>query len=182
MKTVHYSGKFLRFCTDDTFEFVERVNAKSVVAVIATTDVIVSGCVKPDRQYILTEQYRKAVDRMVIDIPAGLCGDIHTETTTIAALREMAEEVGYSAQNINWVARYPTTAGLTNETVEYFLCTNAYKISEGGGEPGTDEKIIVHTPSLWAIDTWLKDQIAAGKMIDPKVYVGLHFIDQSRTT
>src|SRR5205085_4889206 len=65
-KKTEFEGKRVFVFTRDGWEFVERKSAKEAVAVIATTD---------DGKLVLTEQYRRPVDRRVIDVPAGLIGD-----------------------------------------------------------------------------------------------------------
>ena len=83
MTRVLGKGKFLRLIRDRHWEFVERVNARGVVAIIAVT---------ADRRIILTDQYRSAVGRSVIDLPAGLAGDVkgqEDEAFAESALREL---------------------------------------------------------------------------------------------
>jgi ADP-ribose pyrophosphatase len=62
---------------------------------------------------------------------------------------------------------------LSSEVIAYFFTNRATKIGDGGGVE--HEQIVVHTPSLKSIKTWLRRQINAGKLIDSKVYVALYF-------
>lgn len=160
-------GKFLRLVKQGRWEFVERNNARGAVAIIAVTK---------DHQLILTEQFRPAVGCPVIDLPAGLSGDIvgeEDEALTVSALRELEEETGFTAKRLKHVADCSSSPGLTSEVISYFFSRQVTRISDGGGVE--HEEIVVHTPSLRTIKRWLTRQKAQGKMIDVKVYVGLYF-------
>lgn len=166
-------GKFIRLVRDGRWEYAERNNCQGVVAVIAVT---------VDDQLILTEQFRPAVGKLVIDIAAGLSGDEpgqHGEALAMSAQRELMEETGYVAKKLTYVADCPSSPGLTNEVVTYFFAKNVRKEGDGGGV--SHEQITVHTPSVTTISRWLKRQVKLGKLIDPKVYAALYFVLKSRS-
>lgn len=158
-------GKFLRLVRDGRWEFAERTNARGAVAVIAVTS---------DGRLILTEQFRPAVGRRVIDLPAGLSGDVagaEDEAQAVSARRELEEEAGYTAPRLRQVAFCPSSPGLSSEVIAYFFTNRATKIGDGGGVE--HEQIVVHTPSLKSIKTWLRRQINAGKLIGASCVVGM---------
>ncbi len=164
------AGHWLRLVHVDGWEFVERVKATGVVAIVAVT---------AEGELLLTEQYRRSVDGRVIDLPAGLAGDVEaTEELATAAQRELLEETGYDARRFVRLADSPTSPGLTTETVTFFRATNLKKVAEGGGVEGED--IEIHAVKLSRIDAWLRRQARAGKHIDCKVFAGLHFADHPR--
>jgi ADP-ribose pyrophosphatase len=107
-------GKYIRLVDVDGWEFVERCNASGVVAIIAIT---------ADHKIVLTEQKRRAVGKMVIDLPAGLAGDTpgdESEALAIAARRELIEEVGYDVSSMRELETTPPSPGLTSELVTFF--------------------------------------------------------------
>jgi len=160
-------GKFLRLVREGRWEFAERTNAHGAVAVIAVTK---------DHRLILTEQFRYAVGRNVIDLPAGLAGDVPGQEhapLAVTARHELEEETGFTAKSMKHVADCTTSPGLTSEVISYFLAKSVTKIGDGGGVD--HEQITVHTPSIQSIKAWLSRQIKAGKVIDAKVYIGLYF-------
>jgi ADP-ribose pyrophosphatase len=165
-------GKYLRLAIADGFEFAERRNASGVVAVIAVTD---------DGKLVLTEQHRAAVDASVIDLPAGLAGDSakhRQEPIVNAAYRELVEETGYEARAMEELLRCPTSPGLTSEIVTFFRASGLTRASAGGGVES--ENITVHAVPLPRMKAWIRKQIAAGKLIDPKVLVALYFESAAR--
>jgi ADP-ribose pyrophosphatase len=159
------AGRFLRLVRADGWEFVERVRATGVVAIVAVTT---------DGELILTEQFRASVKGPVIDLPAGLAGDgPGTEELVTAARRELIEETGYDARRFALLAHAPTSPGLTTEVVSFFRATGLKKVGAGGGVES--EQIQIHAVKLERADGWLRRRIRNGVQIDCKVYAGLHF-------
>lgn len=167
-------GKFLQLVCDGAWEIAERINSRGVVAVIGVTAA---------QEFVLTEQYRPAVGRSVIDLPAGLAGDVpgkEGEAKSAAALRELIEETGFASTELRHLMDCPTSPGLTSEVVSYFMAQDLYPVGPGGGVE--HESIDIQLPKLRGISRWLGRQTASGKLIDPKVYVGLYFIGIDRRT
>jgi ADP-ribose pyrophosphatase len=166
-RVVLKSGKWLRLVREVGWEYVERVKASGVVAIVAVTD---AG------ELLLTEQYRPAVGACVIDLPAGLAGDIEgaeAETLATAAQRELIEETGYDARRFERLATAATTPGLTSERVTLFRAVGLKCVGPGGGIDGEDIK--THCIKLRTIEAWLRKQARAGMQIDLKIYAALHF-------
>lgn len=162
-------GRFLQLVNDNGWEYAERVKASGIVAVIAVTQ---------EQQLVLTEQHRPPVGRSVIDLPAGLAGDVtgsESEPLVNAASRELAEETGYTAKVWKEIYTAPTSPGLTSEVVTYFRANNARQRESGGGVDG--EQITVHAIPLRSIRRWLKKRMDEGVYVDPKVYVALAFLN-----
>jgi ADP-ribose pyrophosphatase len=159
------AGRFLRLVRGDGWEFVERVRATGVVAIVAVTS---------DGELILTEQFRRSLSGRVIDLPAGLAGDgPRTEELATAARRELIEETGYDARRLTLLAQAPTSPGLTTEVVSFFRATGLKKVAAGGGVEG--EQITIHAVQLDRMDAWLRRRSRAGIQIDCKVFAGLYF-------
>lgn len=160
-----FEGRFCRLRSVDTWEYVERRRATGVVAVLAVT---------PDGKVLLIEQFRPAVGKQVIEIPAGLVGDAgEAEELATAARRELLEETGYDARTMVFLTDGPAAAGITNEFVTFFRADDLTKVAEGGGVDG--EKIVVHEVPLDGVDTWMDGKRRDGCLIDCKVYTALYF-------
>ena len=158
----------LRLINYDGWSYVERTSANGVVCIVART---------PADCLLLVEQYRPPVNRRVIELPAGLSGDLadqpdeHLET---AARRELLEETGYEASPWNRFGDVASSAGLTNEVVTMFIANHLVKVAAGGGDASED--ITVHEIPLTKIDTWLQDAQRSGKLVDARVYSGLYLL------
>ncbi len=162
-------GKYIRLIDDDSWEYIERKRGRGVVAIAALT---------PDHKVLLVEQYRASMKASVLELPAGLVGDeadAH-EDYARAARRELLEETGYEAQEMIWLTQGPSSTGLTNEIIDYFEARGLTKINQGGGVGG--ENIKVHEAPLATIDQWLMDQMQQGMVVDPRIYIGLYFLNK----
>jgi ADP-ribose pyrophosphatase len=165
---IEWEGKHLRVLTSGHWEYVERINATGAVAIAAVTE---------EGDLILTEQYRPPVSNRVIELPAGLAGDIagnETEELAAAARRELLEETGYEAREMIWLAAGPPSAGLSSEMVTFFRATGLRCVGDGGGDDHED--IQIHKVPLARMQEWLAERVGQGVLVDPKVYVGLYFI------
>jgi ADP-ribose pyrophosphatase len=165
-KKTEFEGKHVFVFTRDGWEFIERKSANEAVAVVAATE---------DGKIVLTEQYRRAVDRRVIDVPAGLIGD-EDDTTDAAATakKELAEETGYECTAVERLARGPSSPGITSEIVHLYRATGLTREGAGGGVGGED--ITVHAVPLRTIREWLQDKEREGVLIDLKVWSALYFL------
>ena len=162
----HYEGRFLSYLeTEKGWEYVTRSNAKGCVAILAMTD---------DKRIVLTEQYRPPVGRKVIELPAGLAGDIplqEEEPLLTAAKRELKEETGYEAKNWNVLTEGPSSAGLSDEIITLFYATGLTRMHDGGGVAGED--IRVHFVHRADVVRWCKDRQAEGLLVDFKIFAAL---------
>jgi ADP-ribose pyrophosphatase len=163
-------GKYLRFVIRDGWEFIRRVNVSGIIGIVPITD---------EGKLVLVEQYRPPVDCHVIELPAGLVGDVagqEAETLETAASRELIEETGYHAAHWTRLVDGAPSAGASGERMTLFLATGLTKVGPGGGDH--TESIRVHEVPLPEVPDWLNWQKQRGIEIDLKVYAGLFFAGQ----
>lgn len=161
-------GKFLQLVRRDGWEFVQRT--KPVRAAFI-------GAVTPEGRFLLTEEYRVPVATRVIGCPAGLVGDHEggeAEELTAAANRELREEAGYEAGDVQLLTAGPTSPGQSDEVIAVVLARNLRKVGPGGGVGG--ERIVLREVPLDEVDAWLQEREREGRLIDPKVYTVLYFV------
>ena len=106
-----YAGRHLSMVARGRWEFVTRNTKKPVVGIVAITD---AGDV------VFVEQYRPPVGRKVVELPAGLAGDIQGaehEALVEAAKRELMEETGYAARSWTELGSSYSSPGLTDESI-----------------------------------------------------------------
>lgn len=160
-------GRFVRLVRRNGWEWAERTNNSGVVAIVAITT---------EAQIVLAEQYRPPVGARVLDLPMGLSGDLDGaagEGLHEAARRELLEETGYEAARLELLGQGPTSAGLTNEVLTFFLARGCRRVAHGGGDETED--IEVHLVPLDQADAWLERKRAGDVLLDPKIYAALHF-------
>lgn len=163
-----YEGDFLRLKRIDSWEYVDRSNARGAVVVVAVTDT---------DELLLVEQPRVPIGANVLELPAGLVGDIEgeeDEQLSVAAARELEEETGYRPGRLEMLTAGPPSAGLSTEKVTLFRAYDLVRIDGGGGDDS--EQIIPHAVPLASIEAWLAERRAEGVHVDPKIYAGLYFL------
>ena len=79
--------------------------------------------VLPDGRVIMVRQYRNALDRETLEIPAGGL-DGADEPTDIAAARELEEETGYKAGKLELLISLRTTVAFCNEKIDVYVATD----------------------------------------------------------
>jgi ADP-ribose pyrophosphatase len=159
-------GHWLRLVQADGWEWVERRATSRGACVVALT---------PARELVLVEQWRVPLAAWVIELPAGLVGDIDPdEDWADAARRELLEETGYEADEMTFLCDGPSSAGLTTETYALLLSRGVQRVGPGGGDE--HEQIHVHCVPLGELEGWLADKRGAGRLVDPKIYAGLWFV------
>jgi len=170
--TILHTGKFLALVREGRWEYANRTNAWGAAIIVAVTN---------EQKLLLVEQYRIPVHARTIELPAGIIGDEPggtDETIAAAARRELLEETGYSADNIEELTTGPSSSGLTSERVTLVRASGLHRTGKGGGV--AHEDIIVHEVPLVEILSWLEGKARTGVLIDPKVYAGLFFVTQNR--
>ena len=155
-----YEGKILNLridmveLPDKKYSKREIVEHPGAVAIAALTD---------DNEIILVKQYRKAVEKELVEIPAGML-EISEEPRE-AAVRELKEETGFSADKMEYICEFYTSPGFTNEKLYLFLATG---LKEGESHPENDEYIDV---LKFKLDN-LVDMVWKGQILDSKTIIG----------
>jgi 8-oxo-dGTP pyrophosphatase MutT (NUDIX family) len=154
---------FLRL---DTLHFLAPDGAPLVRAVVrhpgAVAVVPIAGT-----DVILIEQFRAPLDRPLLEIPAGKL-DVIGEDPELAAMRELEEEIGRTADHLELLTEVFTAPGFTDERIIIYLATD---LREVPSHPvGAEEKHAeIHTMSLEAA----VDLVAEGTICDAKSVAGI---------
>lgn len=112
----------------------ELIQHPGAVAVIAVTK---------EKKIILVEQYRKALEKSLIEIPAGKLEP--GEKPEVTALRELEEETGYTTDNLTYVTSFYTSPGFANEIIYLYLAEELEQMAE---PPAGDEDEFIELMEL----------------------------------
>ena len=112
--------------------------------------------VLPDGRIVMVRQYRIALERETLEIPAG-CRDSLTEDTLVSASRELEEETGYHSDDISFLISLKTTVAFCNESIDVYLAKNLVK-----GEQHLDDAEAIEV-EIYSLDE-LCDMIYKGQL------------------
>jgi ADP-ribose pyrophosphatase len=156
-------GKYVRLVSENGWEYATRPNVTGIVVVVAITD---------EGKLLLVEQPRMAVHNRVLELPAGMVGDVEAgETLAAAAGRELIEETGFAAREMVLLAEGPIAVGMSDEIVSFFHARGLTRVGPGGGDEHED--ITVHEVPVADVRPYLTARAAEGRYVDPKIYAGL---------
>ncbi len=126
---------------------------------------------KDDGKFILVEQFRKPIDSVLLEIPAGKLEK--GENPKECALRELEEETGYKANKIEFLGKIVMAPGFADEYIHLYYATNLCKGVSGGDD---DEFINVYEFDLDEINELINN----GKIFDSKTISGIKMFENLR--
>ena len=85
--------------------------------------------VRPDGKILMVRQYRNALDRFTLEVPAGKRDSLN-EDTSICAARELEEETGYRAGKLEKLLSLKSTVAFCDELIDVYLATDLVEIGE----------------------------------------------------
>ncbi len=141
-----------------TFER-DLVHHPGAVSVVAVTD--------GGKEVLLVRQYRAAVDRTLLEIPAGK-RDVDGEPPEVTAARELEEEVGVRAGHLRKLVEFYNSPGFCDEHSHIYLATDLEQTASTAH--GVEEQHM--TVETVALDD-VPDLIASGELVDAKSIIGL---------
>ena len=132
------------------------IRHKGAAAVVPVTD---------DGRILMVRQYRNALERYTLEIPAGAL-DAEDEPGLACASRELEEETGYRSENLEWLITLRTTVAFCNEKIEVYVAKDLIPSRQHLDE---DEFIDLKAYSL----DDLKEKIFSGEIEDAKTVASL---------
>lgn len=161
-RELKYKGKIIDFYQDTmeinkdhtvVWDFIKHKGAAAVVPV------------QDDGRILMVRQYRNALDRYTLEVPAGAL-DREGEPGIECASRELEEETGYRSENLEWLITLRTTVAFCNERIEVYVAKNLIPSRQHLDE---DEFIDIKAYSIEE----LKEKIFSGEIEDAKTVSAL---------
>ena len=138
-------------------EMIRHSGAAAVLPVLSDPD-------GPDPQIVLIRQYRYAAGGYLYEIPAGRLDP--DEEPLACAVRELREETGCTAKQVEPLTTMVTTPGFTDERIHLFMATD---LTMGQHEREADEFADVVIMRL----SEALELIQQGEIIDGKTAFGI---------
>ena len=158
---IMWQGRFVTAKRRGKWEYASRARGIRAAAIIAIDD---------DGSVLLVEQFRVPLGRICLEIPAGLIGDDdggEGESAEVAAMRELEEETGYTAAQMDNLGEFYSSPGMVSEAFTLMRARDLTKVSEGGGLPGED--ITVHRVPLAELPQFVAQWRERGHAVDMRI-------------
>ncbi len=160
-RELKYEGTVLKMYEDTVkvngheakWDFIHHDGAAAVVAV------------NKEGKLLMVRQYRNALDRYTLEIPAGKL-DFPGEPKIECAFRELEEETGFKTDHLEFLLSVNTTIAFCDEAIDIFLARNLIPSSQ---HLDPDEEIDVEE---WELKDLL-ELIYSGKMTDGKTIAAI---------
>lgn len=112
----------------------------------------------------MVSQYRKAINKMTLEIPAGLVdpGELPIET----AKRELQEEVGYFPNKVSYLFDMHSSPGFTNDKLSFFECKDLVESELSQDE---DENVVAESYKIKD----LYQMVLNGEITDAKTIIAI---------
>jgi ADP-ribose pyrophosphatase len=124
----------------------EIIKHPGAVAVIALTE---------EGKIVMVEQYRKALEKSIVEIPAGKLEKGEEPKKT--AERELEEETGYGCKNMKHLISFYTSPGFADELVHLYIAEDIYKMENANGAD-EDEFVELLEVSLQEAQQMIEEQ------------------------
>jgi len=135
--------------------YVEHPHAAAMIPFVSESEII------------MVSQYRYALGRETLEIPAGKLDGAESPEQCI--LRELVEETGYTAGHIKWLYTYAPAVGYSNELIHLYMGTD---LKKGESKIDGDEISSVKILTLDEVMGMIRDH----KIIDSKTILALAFL------
>lgn len=161
---VVYRGRILNLRVDNVRvpsgkrAYREVIEHNPAVGLIPLTD---------DGQVLLVSQFRYAIDEEILEIPAGIVED--GEDFEAAALRELQEEVGFTASELAHVGSFYSSPGFSTELLVVYLASG---LSPSKLPEDDDEFLRTVSVKVGDLPAFLKE----GKIKDAKTFAALSWL------
>ena len=161
-RELKFKGKIIDFYQDTMeingdhtviWDFIKHKGAAAVVTVC------------PDGKILMVGQYRNALERYTLEIPAGALDEADEPGINCAA-RELEEETGYRSEKLEWLINLRTTVAFCNEKIEVYVARDLIPSRQHLDE---DEFIELKTYTIEE----LKEKIFSGEIEDAKTVSAL---------
>lgn len=161
-RELKFKGKIIDFYQDTMeingdhtviWDFIKHKGAAAVVPV------------REDGKILMVRQYRNALDRYTLEIPAGAL-DTADEPGLTCASRELEEETGFRSENLEWLITLRTTVAFCNERIEVYVARDLVPSRQNLDE---DEFIDLQAYTIEE----LKEKIFSGEIEDAKTVSAL---------
>ncbi|HGI4437332.1 TPA: NUDIX domain-containing protein [Streptococcus agalactiae] len=162
-----FDGQIIKVAVDD----VELPNGlgQSKRELVFHGGAVATLAVTPEHKIVLVKQYRKAIEGISYEIPAGKLETGESGSKEEAALRELEEETGYTG-NLEILYSFYTAIGFCNEKIVLYLATDLQKVENP--RPQDDDEVL---ELLELSYEYCMQMVEKGMIQDAKTIIALQY-------
>ncbi|HIE18041.1 MAG TPA: NUDIX hydrolase [Dehalococcoidia bacterium] len=159
-----YEGRAVRLRVDT----VQKPSGKKTTReIVEHSDCVAVVVIDSNDKVLLVRQYRKAVGKTLLEIPAG--GINPGEQPINCVRRELQEEIGYLPNKIDRLGGFYSAPGYCTEYLHLYLATHLIPSQREAED--TEDIEVVRVPL-----SQVTDLIASGEICDAKSIAGLLWV------
>lgn len=126
--------------------------------------------VHDDGTVTLVRQYRAALDATLLEIPAGIC-DVEGEPAEETARRELVEEAGLEATDVEHLITFHNAPGMSDEVIDLYVATGLREV-DASAQGVEEEAMTIERHSL----ADLAAMVADGRITDAKTVIAVSLL------
>ena len=121
-----------------------------------------------DDTILLVEQYRKPIDKVTLELPAGKREN--GEDPKTCGIRELEEETGLKAEKFEFLGKIATSPGFCDEYIYLYKAEGLYK-----GQINRDDDEFINVKKIKIKE--FKEMIRRGEITDAKTIAALSYLE-----
>lgn len=157
-----YEGKIINIRKDH----VTVINGESYREIVEHQGGAVIAAITDDNKMAMVRQYRKPAEQVMFEAPAGKIDP--GEDPLVTAKRELREETGFTASEIEEVCHFYPSVGFSEEVLYLYI---AKGLTQGETDFDDNEALDIE---LWDINE-LESMVYAGEITDAKTIIAILF-------
>lgn len=169
-KTLHretiYDGKILKVVVDDVLLPNQQTSKRELVLHNGAVGIL---AITPDEKMIFVRQYRKALEKTLLEIPAGKIEKGEKEPLAVAK-RELEEETDFQAENWTFMYDLIVAPGYSSEKIYLYKATG---LTQAANPLEQDEDECLELSYLTLEEA--KEAIVQGEIQDAKTICAIQY-------
>lgn len=158
-----FTGRVIRLLVDE----VELPNGKQAKReIVRHPGAVAIIAITPEQRMVMVRQFRKPLEKTILEIPAGKLEK--GEDPLACAKRELIEETGYRAEEMEFVSKFYTSPGFADELLYIY---KGLFLTVGEAKPDHDE--FVELVELTLEQAF--EKIQSGEIIDAKTIFAVYY-------
>ncbi|MFD2762296.1 NUDIX hydrolase [Lentibacillus juripiscarius] len=155
-KTIHtetiYDGEIVKLQVDDVTLPDGKTSKRELIRHTGAVGIIP---ITKENKIVFVKQYRKPLEKVLVEIPAGKLED--GEDPEMTALRELEEETGYRTDSLKFVASFYTSPGFADELMHLYLTEDIEPVEDAAA--GDEDEFVERVElTLDEAKQYVKDQ------------------------